>query len=91
MCQSASRVKLIRGLSSTSKVENLWTTRLGTAYDQSIPFSLIAVGLCAMQNSSHLIASLPPDSRIADAAERVHPKKVIDHAVLRSDLRSQKS
>jgi hypothetical protein len=32
LCQSASRVKLIRGLSSTSTVENLWTTRLGTAY-----------------------------------------------------------
>ena len=32
MCQSASRVKLILGLSSTSKVEDLWTTRLGTAY-----------------------------------------------------------
>src|SRR5262249_37337664 len=26
LCQSASRVKLIRGLESTSKVEDLWTT-----------------------------------------------------------------
>jgi hypothetical protein len=32
LCQSASRAKLILGLSSTSKVEDLWTTRLGTAY-----------------------------------------------------------
>jgi hypothetical protein len=28
LCQSASRVKLIHGLSSTSKAEDLWTTRL---------------------------------------------------------------
>jgi len=27
LCQSASRVKLILGLSSTSKVEDLWITR----------------------------------------------------------------
>ena len=56
LCQSASRVKLILGLSSTSKVEDLWTTRLGTAYRQRIPFSLIVVALGAMQNSSHLIS-----------------------------------
>jgi hypothetical protein len=31
LCQSASRVKLIRGLESTSKAEDLWTTRLGRA------------------------------------------------------------
>jgi hypothetical protein len=55
LCQSASRVKLILGLSSASKVEDLWTTRLATAYCQQIPFSLIVVALCAMQNSSHLI------------------------------------
>ncbi len=46
-----------RGLSSTSKVENLWTTRLGTAYCQRLPFSLIVVALCAVQNSSHLLAT----------------------------------
>ncbi len=56
MCQSASRVKLIHGLSIASKVEDLWTTRLATAYCQQIPFSLIVVALCAMQNSSHLIS-----------------------------------
>ena len=60
MCQSASRVKLILGLSSTSKVEDLWTTRLGTAYRQRIPFSWIVVALGAMQNSSHLISSVEP-------------------------------
>ena len=54
MCQSASRAKLILGLSSTSKVEDLWTTRLGTAYCQCFPFSLIVVALGAMCNSSHL-------------------------------------
>ena len=58
MCQSASRVKLILGLSSTSKVEDLWTTRLGTAYCQQTTFSLIVVTLCAMQNSSHLISEV---------------------------------
>ena len=47
--------ELILGLSSTSKVEDLWTTRLGTAYCHRTPFSLIVVALCAMQNSSHLI------------------------------------
>ena len=56
MCQSASRVKLILGLSSTSKVEDLWTTRLGTAYCQQTTFSLIVVALCAIQNSSPLIS-----------------------------------
>ena len=54
MCQSASRVKLILGLSSASKVEDLWTTRLGTAYCRCFPFSSIVVALGAMQNSSHL-------------------------------------
>jgi hypothetical protein len=58
LCQSGPGVKLIRGLSSTSKAEDLWTTRLGTAYSQPIPFSLIVVALCAMQNSSHLIATV---------------------------------
>ena len=58
MCQSASRVKLILGLSSTSKVEDLWTTRLGTAYCQQTTFSLIVVALCAMQNSSHLVTTV---------------------------------
>jgi hypothetical protein len=48
LCQSASRVKLILGLSSTSKVEDLWTTRLGSAYCQCFPFSLIVVALGAM-------------------------------------------
>jgi hypothetical protein len=56
LCQSASRVKLILGLSSTSKVEDLWTTRLAQ-HSAKIPFSLIVVALCAMQNSSHLIAT----------------------------------
>ena len=56
MCQSASRVKLILGLSSTSKVEDLWTTRLGKAYCHRTPFSLIVVALFAMQNSSHLVS-----------------------------------
>ncbi|HEV8047505.1 MAG TPA: hypothetical protein VGP35_07240, partial [Terriglobales bacterium] len=51
-------VKLIRGLSSTSKAEDLWTTRLGTAYCQPILFSLIVVALCAMQNSSHLLTEV---------------------------------
>jgi len=60
LCQSASRVKLIRGLSSTSKAEDLWTTRLGTAYCQRFPFSLIVVALCAVQNSSHLVATVIP-------------------------------
>jgi hypothetical protein len=54
LCQSASRVKLILGLSSASKVEDLWTTRLGTAYCRCFPFSSIVVALGAMQNSSHL-------------------------------------
>jgi hypothetical protein len=45
LCQSASRVKLIHGLSSTSKVEDLWTTRLGTAYCHQTPFSLVVVAL----------------------------------------------
>ena len=58
MCQSASRVKLILGLSSTSKVEDLWITRLGTAYCHQTPFSLIVVPLSAMQNSSHLISPM---------------------------------
>lgn len=58
MCQSASRVKLILGLSSTSKVEDLWITRLGTAYCHQTPFSLIVVPLSAMQNSSHLVTSV---------------------------------
>src|SRR4029434_1623799 len=57
LCQSASRVKLILGLSSTSKVEDLWTTRRGTAYCHRTPFSLIVVALSAMQNSSHLFTS----------------------------------
>jgi hypothetical protein len=57
LCQSASRAKLILGLSSTSKVEDLWTTRLATAYCPRTPFSLIVVALSAMQNSSHLISS----------------------------------
>ena len=52
LCQSASRVKLIHGLSSTGKAEDLWTARLGTAYCHGTPFSWIAVALCAMQNSS---------------------------------------
>ena len=60
MCQSASRVKLILGLASASKVEDLWTTRLGTAYCDGTPFSLIVVALCAMQNSSHLVTSTTP-------------------------------
>jgi hypothetical protein len=55
---SASRVILILGLSSTSKVEDLWTTRLGTAYCHRTTFSLIVVALFAMQNSSHLIATV---------------------------------
>ena len=46
--QSASRVKLIRGLGSTSKAEDLWTARLGTAYCHGTPFSLIVVALSAM-------------------------------------------
>lgn len=58
MCQSASRVKLILGLSSTSKVEDLWITRLGTAYYHRTPFSSIVVALSAMQNSSHLFATV---------------------------------
>jgi len=58
LCQSASRVKLVLGLSSTSKVEDLWTTRLGTAYCPRSRFSLIVVALFAMQNSSHLFSSV---------------------------------
>jgi hypothetical protein len=38
LCQSVSRVKLILGLSGTSKVEDLWTTRLGTAYANTSRF-----------------------------------------------------
>ena len=34
-----SQVKLIRGLSNASKVEDLWTARLGTAYLNLILFS----------------------------------------------------
>jgi hypothetical protein len=64
LCQSASRVKLIHGLSSASKVEDLWTTRLGTAYCQQIPFSLIVVALCAMHNSSHLFATSVPETSV---------------------------
>jgi hypothetical protein len=60
LCQSASRAKLILGLSSTSKVEDLWTTRLATAYCPRTPFSLIVVALSAMQNSSHLITTINP-------------------------------
>jgi hypothetical protein len=62
LCQSASRVKLILGLSSTSKVEDLWTTRLGIAYCQQTTFSLIVVALCAMQNSSHLVSQIDLES-----------------------------
>src|ERR1700720_616982 len=58
LCQSASRVKLILGLSSASKVEDLWTTRLGTAYCLRTPFSWIVVAFSAMHNSSHLVTSL---------------------------------
>ena len=74
MCQSASRVKLILGLSSTSKVEDLWTTRLGTAYRQRIPFSWIVVALGAMQNSSHLISStIQPN--VLTASNNILPQK----------------
>jgi hypothetical protein len=62
LCQSASRVKLIRGLSSTSKVEDLWISRLGTAYNSPTLFSLIVVTLCVMQNSSHLISPIKLES-----------------------------
>jgi hypothetical protein len=62
-CQSASRVKLIRGFSSTSKVEDLWITRLGTAYCSPTLFSLIVVTLCVMQNSSHLLTTTNPCPR----------------------------
>jgi hypothetical protein len=48
LCQSASRVKLIRGLLSTSKAEDLWTTRLATAYCRRLPFSSIVVALRAV-------------------------------------------
>jgi hypothetical protein len=58
LCHSASRVKLIHGLSSTIKVEDLWTTRLGTAYCHGTPSSLIVVVLCALQNSSHLLTAV---------------------------------
>ena len=60
MCQSASRVKLIRGLSSTSKVEDLRITRLDTAHCSPTSFSLIVVALSAMHNSSYLITSVTP-------------------------------
>ena len=55
MCQSASRVKLILGLSSTSKVEDLWTTRLAQHNADGSPFSLIVVA-----PSSHLVTSTTP-------------------------------
>ena len=55
MCQSASRVKLILGLSSASKVEDLWTARLGTAYLNLILFSQIVVTL---QRHAELIPSV---------------------------------
>jgi hypothetical protein len=45
------------GLSSTSKVEDLWITRLGTAYCSPTLFSLIVVTLCVVQNSSHLVTT----------------------------------
>ena len=73
MCQSASRVKLILGLSSTSKVEDLWTTRLGTAYRQRIPFSLIVVALFAMQNSSHLVSSVDRHTPVGAAEVTLEP------------------
>ena len=75
MCQSASRAKLILGLSSTSKVEDLWTTRLGTAYCQCFPFSLIVVALGAMQNSFHLITTVVNrySSFVSASIPSVHP------------------
>ena len=54
MCQSASRVKLILGLSSTSKVEDLWTTRLGTAYCQRSVF----INRCGAVRHAELIPSV---------------------------------
>jgi hypothetical protein len=75
LCQSASRVKLILGLSSTSKVEDLWTTRLGTAYCQRIPFSLIVVALFAMQNSSHLVSTVTPHRSPDVASVRNFPAR----------------
>ena len=73
MCQSASRVRLIRGLSSTSKAEDLWTTRLGTAYRQRFPFSLIVVVLGAVQNSSHLI----PSGYVSYPASLTLPRRMV--------------
>ena len=54
MCQSASRVKLILGLSSTSKVEDLWTTRLGTAYANAPVF----ISRCGAGRHVELIPSV---------------------------------
>ena len=42
---------------SARKVEDLWTTRLAQ-HSAKIPFSLIVVALCAMQNSSHLVSTI---------------------------------
>jgi len=88
LCQSASRAKLILGLSSTSKVEDLWTTRLGTAYCQCFPFSLIVVALGAMYNSSHLSHPIYLDQlEAADEQDQV----VIDPSAVAAALEKLKS
>jgi hypothetical protein len=54
LCQSASRVKLILGLSSTSKVEELWITRLGSAYCNGAVF----IDRCGAVRHAELIPSV---------------------------------
>ena len=54
MCQSASRVKLILGLSSTSKVEDLWTTRLGPSI---LPMLPVFMNRCGAERHVELIPS----------------------------------
>ena len=53
MCQSASRVKLILGLSSTSKVEDLWITRLHSILSPNSVF----INRCAALRHAELIPS----------------------------------
>jgi hypothetical protein len=54
LCQSASRVKLILGLSSTSKVKDLWTTRLGNSI---LPANYVFIDRCGAVRHAELIPS----------------------------------
>jgi hypothetical protein len=61
---------LIFGIAAVSSDHRQFRkTRLGTAYCQCFPFSLIVVALSAMQNSSHLIATVDLHQRYNGESE----------------------